>query len=240
MHKAKLKQKYVQSSEAGLTIVESLMAIIVVGLMITLIAPVVALSVANRAQAKRKEIAINAVKSYIDVVRTDEDLEGNPYPYSPPISTNTLTDVPAPSTNELTGDCTIAGGICKNPPNDYALYCVDGNGDNQCTTDNWVDAIVQAAGSVGNIQGQSNITNPEPEDGYQLLVRVYRADAFAEQGTLEADNTASSFATGIRKNAPQEVAITEILTSETSYSSLCERINIEGEGKCALGGEEEE
>ncbi len=56
--------------QSGFTIVESLMAIVVVGILLTVIAPVITLSVATRVQARRVELATQAVKTYIDGIRT--------------------------------------------------------------------------------------------------------------------------------------------------------------------------
>jgi len=46
-----------QASQFGFTIVESLMAIVVVAILMTAISPVIILSVATRVQARRVELA---------------------------------------------------------------------------------------------------------------------------------------------------------------------------------------
>ena len=58
--------------EAGFTIIESLVAILVVSALLTAIAPVIGISAANRVQAKRIEQAANASRAYLDSLRTGE------------------------------------------------------------------------------------------------------------------------------------------------------------------------
>ncbi|NES72920.1 MAG: prepilin-type N-terminal cleavage/methylation domain-containing protein, partial [Okeania sp. SIO2D1] len=53
MLKNKAKQTNLQESEAGFTIIESLIAIIIVGILMVAIAPVIAFSAATRLQARR-------------------------------------------------------------------------------------------------------------------------------------------------------------------------------------------
>jgi prepilin-type N-terminal cleavage/methylation domain-containing protein len=55
-----------KSQEAGYTIIESLVAMIVVSVLMIAIAPVMAFSVATRVQAKRIEMATQAAKTYIE------------------------------------------------------------------------------------------------------------------------------------------------------------------------------
>ncbi|MCW6052138.1 type II secretion system GspH family protein [Lyngbya sp. CCAP 1446/10] len=59
-----------QSRDGGYTIIESLVAMIVVSVLMIAIAPVMAFSVATRVQARRVELATQAAKSYIDALRT--------------------------------------------------------------------------------------------------------------------------------------------------------------------------
>jgi prepilin-type N-terminal cleavage/methylation domain-containing protein len=63
------KQLFPPETQSGFTIIECLLAIILVSILLTAIAPVIALSVATRVQARRVEQATQAAKSYIDGVR---------------------------------------------------------------------------------------------------------------------------------------------------------------------------
>ena len=94
MLKLKQIQKIPPNNQAGFTIIESLMAIIVISILMVGIAPVLALSVANRVQARRVELATGAAKSYVDGIRS-----GSIAP--PPITTTTLDQIAAPTSDEI-------------------------------------------------------------------------------------------------------------------------------------------
>src|SRR6476661_831556 len=85
------------SSESGFTLIESLMAVIVVSVLLVGIFPIIAFSVGTRVQARRVELATQAAKTYIDGVRSGAIV-------APPInSTITLTNISVPiSTGTLT------------------------------------------------------------------------------------------------------------------------------------------
>lgn len=70
MIKLKKQQQKTSCSDSGFTIIESLVAIIVVAILLTAIAPVLVMSTATRVQARRVELATQAAKSFIDGVRT--------------------------------------------------------------------------------------------------------------------------------------------------------------------------
>jgi prepilin-type N-terminal cleavage/methylation domain-containing protein len=70
MKSRKQKQPYPQSSQAGFTIIESLLAIIIVTILMVALGPVIVMSVAARVQAKRVERASNATRTYLDAVRS--------------------------------------------------------------------------------------------------------------------------------------------------------------------------
>ncbi|MEG3919664.1 prepilin-type N-terminal cleavage/methylation domain-containing protein [Microcoleus sp. T3_A4] len=63
-------QNLSQSRDGGYTIIESLVAMIVVSVLMIAIAPVMAFSVATRVQARRTELATQGGKAYIDALRT--------------------------------------------------------------------------------------------------------------------------------------------------------------------------
>ncbi|WP_231943222.1 prepilin-type N-terminal cleavage/methylation domain-containing protein [Calothrix sp. NIES-3974] len=97
------------NNPSGFTIIESLMAIIVVAILMTAIAPVIVLSTATRIQARRIEVATQAAKSYINGVNS-----GN-IPL-PDVVTTTFDQVPAPTKLENLYCFDVDGGVCgKNP-----------------------------------------------------------------------------------------------------------------------------
>lgn len=172
--KLKLLQHLFKDKSQGLTIIEGLLAIVIVTILIMGIGPVLAFAAATRIQARRVELASQAATAYLDGVRS-----GSIAP--PPIATPTanpsqqLGQVGAPASGSLT--CNTAYAYCTNPSTpQYQVYCVDSNWDGDCTTDreDRQDFIVQAF-RVGPIA--ANNTN-------LLGVRVYRADSFGKGLTL--------------------------------------------------------
>ena len=160
------KQQQLPSNQSGFTIIESLVAIIVVGILMTAIAPTIVLSVATRVQARRVELAADAAQSYIDGVRsgTIEPPE-LPNKSEAELKKYDFSKYDAPTQGNL--NCN-ANEYCNSP--DDNLYCIDGDGDGSCSITNSKDMIVQ-----GFRFSSSSIA---AEDGYSLGVRVYRADAF--------------------------------------------------------------
>lgn len=198
----------------------------------TAVAPVIALSVATRVQAKRVELATAAAKSYIDGVRS-----GSIKP--PPIENSKSFDfskAPAPSAGSLI--CPNNRAYCNTPKKD--LYCIDGDDGTinpslkGCSNKSSKDLVIQA------IPFNPNATSPtDTKKGYQLGIRVYRADAFTAgrtllPGTLQGpkgkDKVASSFTggTGLRREQPPLVKMkTEIVTEGTDgtkFLDVCQRV----------------
>lgn len=222
------------NSEAGFTIIESLLAVIVVGILIVAIGPVIALSAATRIQARRVDWATQAARAYLDGIRSDTIAP-------PPVQTigdrtkdkyvEKLKDIAAPTAGSLT--CEVRSlrkgnngtdvpytdarsGYCTAPtPGQSALYCVDGDNDGECTNDNLKDFVVQASGV------QNDSTTANAKRGYFLGIRVYRADGFADSVALKTDEQAKTFSGGFGdRKAPVLITITEIIGSDTTYQNL--------------------
>lgn len=94
MTKRQQQQNLPQSRDGGYTIIESLVAMIVVSVLMIAIAPVMAYSVATRVQARRIELATQAARAYIDALRTGAikltDTGRFPSSDDTPTSANTL------------------------------------------------------------------------------------------------------------------------------------------------------
>src|SRR4028119_952420 len=96
MTKRQQQQNLSQSRDGGYTIIESLVAMVVVAVLMIAIAPVMAFSVATRVQARRVELAMQAARTYIDALRTgaikpnDKGFPGTGNPTAPPIASNIL------------------------------------------------------------------------------------------------------------------------------------------------------
>jgi prepilin-type N-terminal cleavage/methylation domain-containing protein len=215
------KQHLSLSKQSGFTIIESLVAIIVVGILMTAIAPTIVLSVATRVQARRVELAADAAQSYIDGVRSGT-IEVSKLP-----SDKELKKYDAPKQGTLT--CT-ANDYCSSP--DENLYCIDGDASGNCTINSSKDMIVQAF--------RYNPNSTEAEDGYSLGTRVYRADAFdktkvKELRALKDPNTKkqSTFTgvTGlsIKKAQTPLMEITTEISNGATFSSFCDRLKVRDE-----------
>jgi type II secretory pathway pseudopilin PulG len=207
----KLKSFYIagQSSQAGYTILEGVMAIVVASVMLALVGPVIAFSVGTRVQAKRVELSAQAGKTYIDAVKSNIVTDKLGVVTRPTPKTTALQSVAAPNTGTL--DC-IAGKLCTTPTSpDYQLYCVDFDGDGTCTTNSVTDMIVQGAAY------QPTVTSAD--SGYSLGVRVYRANSFAADITLTPppikSNSLVTNALGDRK-LPLAQMTTEVSPTGTS------------------------
>lgn len=205
-------------SEGGFTIVESLVAIVVVSILLAAIAPVLSLSVATRVQSRRVELATQAAKAYIDGVRAQKIT-------APPETTTSYTSAtnPAPTaTGTLT--CT-ANSYCTAPtltPATSALYCVDFDSTNSCEINSLTDMVIQAF--------RYNPNNNNPITGYTLGLRVYRSDAFRDSATLLKNNptktTQKTFAAGVgQKTAPLVEMTADVSDTVPKYSDLCARFS---------------
>jgi len=155
MTKRQQQQNLSDSRDGGYTIIESLVAMIVVSVLMIAIAPVMAFSVATRVQARRTELATQAARTYIDALRTGA-------------IKHTEDSFPKRASGEL-ADAQVQTDLTK-------TYCVDMDGDGKCKTDSTKDFYVQ--GAWRNPDPSITPTDPTSK-GYQLLVRVYRADSSA-------------------------------------------------------------
>jgi len=212
MTKRQQPQSLHKSQEAGYTIIESLVAMIVVSVLMMAIAPVMAFSVATRVQAKRIEMATQASKTYIDGLRSGAIKQAtNGFPDQSPTG-NLLEDTPPP------------GSI-----ND--LYCIDKDGDQMCTAGSNQDLVVQ-----GYYYNNLPPTTNPAKTGYSLIVRVYRANSFASgvgalttQKALQAQQGITSSGLG-NLRAPLVEMRTEIGATdrEGAYDNFCDRLGATG------------
>ena len=147
MTKRQQQQNLSDSRDGGYTIIESLVAMIVVSVLMIAIAPVMAFSVATRVQARRVELATQAARTYIDALRTGAIKPQNNKEFP-------AADVAPASVNDL--------------------YCVSLDENNVCdvsngNTDFRVQGVRQSRITANNLEAK--------KAGYALTVRVYRADA---------------------------------------------------------------
>ena len=194
-------------SQAGYTLLESLMAVIVVSVMLLAIGPVISFSVGTRFQAKRVELATQAARTYIDGVKSEA--------------------IPAPTIKDTNPKEE------KVPTDITQLYCVDFDGDKNndtklCETTSPVDMVVQGIAYNG--------CSTDPNSGYLLDVRVYRANSFdpsntagIKQPSAQALLTADSGTTNAlgNRSLPMVQMTTEVVPKDPTkinYKSLESRL----------------
>lgn len=218
-------------SQQGYTILEGLMAVVVVSVMLLAIGPVIAFSVGTRVQAKRVELATQAGKSYIDKVKSGEmsldqlsfKTTQNSWQNAEPPANASLSCAPEtptatnPNPDQILIPCTTPSG----------LYCMDFDGGG-CTsgTPSVTDMVVQ--GIVYDPTPASTITTTK---GYQLAVRVYRANSFGAGITLKTpdannplkSNSLVTNAVGDRTQ-PLVIMTTEVSPTTGTFEDLKKRI----------------
>lgn len=213
-----------QSTQAGFTIIESLMALIVASILLIALAPIIVLSVGVRVQAKRVERSAEAASSYIDGVRSGA-IPPPPQtvgtaPSGSTGATPVLESAAAPPGGSLT--CTTSTSnpnypYCTAPaPTTASVYCVNLDETAGCQV-----------GSANDLVVQGFRTDGDANRGYRLGVRVYRANGFRESGPLKKEATQSA-ALGSLGNSkiPLLQTTTDIAPSgnANSFTSWCSRL----------------
>ncbi|MBW4662899.1 MAG: hormogonium polysaccharide secretion pseudopilin HpsB [Chroococcus sp. CMT-3BRIN-NPC107] len=225
---SKQKQLLTLSSQSGFTIIESLMAVIVVAILMTAIAPAIALSVATRVQARRIELASQAARAYVDGVKAGT--------ITAPFYTVTLSEVNATTkvftsarsnfaaiaaptnttgslscTPPITTPATTTNYYCANTTT-LSLYCINGDETAGCSSNSVRDLVIQSFRT-------SNDQN------YLMGVRVYRTDGFKTSGAFELGGQQATFTGGLGKpKAPLLQMTTEITSSQPVYQDYCNRL----------------
>jgi len=211
MTKRQQQQNLSDLRDGGYTIIESLVAMIVVSVLMIAIAPVMAYSVATRVQARRVELATQAARAYIDALRTGAIASPTPGPAGQgfPI--------------QFTG-ANVADATAPTDPN--TLYCLDMDGNGVCNPSSNKDFYVQGAW-----RNPSNPPDPTTT-GYELIVRVYRADSFASGVVLKQnprnEKKQSVVGSGLGDRTMPVVEMTTQIPPTTqggasAYRSLCAR-----------------
>ena len=165
--------KYLPSSQSGFSLIESLMAVAVVGILMTAILPMVVVTTTARVQARRADLASQAARSYTDGVRAgvvniiDPPNGLSVYPFIDAGKANRnqyFTDVPAPSSANVANLFKIPG------------VKIDANGNGFSFADPQ-DLVIQPMRSPGTDLSTQ---------GFYMGVRVYRADAFQSDTAIKS------------------------------------------------------
>ncbi|MGB3532285.1 MAG: hormogonium polysaccharide secretion pseudopilin HpsB [Microcoleaceae cyanobacterium] len=241
MIKPKLPDKPHSSSEAGYTILEGIMAIVVVTVLLVAISPMIGFAAAVRMQAKRTQLASQAARSYISFVKsepTNEDglsdgerAPGTTYSISSDGTVTTDLSTIGPPGNDL--DCDFdeddpENGYCDE--NDKALFCVNFDETAGCQNDSPVDMVVQPLARFrGDVDEEGNVVagTIDYNRGYELAVRVYQASAFKNDVTLKAKDGEQTEATSFigRRDLPLiQVSTSVAPKGDNLFSTFCEEL----------------
>jgi prepilin-type N-terminal cleavage/methylation domain-containing protein len=231
MKPRQLQQLPLQSSQSGFTIIESLVALIVAGILLAAIAPVLVLSTATRVQARRVEQATQAAKAFIDGVgaKTISDVDKK-------IAVTTLSAATSARTVSSSSNDYLLSGVLVPSTDKKGLFCFNKDGtiiapsnpttapsSTSCAT---VQFYIQAFRLA--VTG----SDADKGQGYRLAVRVYRGDAFIGTDALKKTSdddgkqkTQATFTGGLgNRKVPLVEMTTEIVRGQPSYSALCDRL----------------
>ncbi|MEA5419093.1 hormogonium polysaccharide secretion pseudopilin HpsB [Spirulina sp. CCNP1310] len=246
------------NSEGGFTIIESLLAVLLIAIVLVGIGPIIAFSTATRIQSRRVEIGIQSARGYLSGVQSGT-IPHPPIAYSDnnPVALKVGDVDPPPS---ATLNCPTGNAYCTAPVDNekFALYCVDIDDIAGCNANSQKDLVIQAFGlqappASGTMEPSfplktenneiKNKSLERPNAGYQLGIRVYRANSFGQNITLQKSGTAGransqarTVTSGIGSRAlPIVEMTTEVVQAKgegTTLTDLCRRINRTQSGDC--------
>ncbi|MEH2373131.1 hormogonium polysaccharide secretion pseudopilin HpsB [Nostoc sp.] len=234
MIKHKQQQVSQPSDESGFTIIESLVAIIVVAILLAAIAPTIVIATATRVQSKRVELATQAVRTFIDGVKTG----AVPIPEPTNFTTTTNATIVLPQSTNATrslADNLLTTTNMPLPTASTSLYCVTKDANNNLTISapNCTSTVfyIQAVKIIGTGSTPIDTTTGLPIDGYGLGIRVYRSDINFTKTVNASDSFSNKkqnpFTGGLGNTQSPLVEMTTVIASKsTSFNALCQRLAI--------------
>ncbi|MGD1953502.1 MAG: hypothetical protein ACFB14_28235 [Leptolyngbyaceae cyanobacterium] len=198
-------------SDAGLTLIEGLVAVAVIGISIAVMSPMVVLAVATRVQNQRAEQAFQIAQAEVDRIKLIVERGGN-YDLNialTPAAVKSTPDFnaapgPVPAPTDIAADYSVTSASARG-------IDVDNNGDN--------DFAVQIFRTEGSTIGTRPIA-------FDLGVRVYRADVVRPGNALEVDQASLRMTSGQGQSNTNPIAVlyTSVIKSDTERS-LCDYYN---------------
>lgn len=213
-----LPQKHNINKDAGFTIMESLIAMVVVSSLMLAISPVLILSASTRVQSRRVELSAQIARSFIDGVRSGRITAEDITPVNININQNALS---SRNITNSTDGYLISSASMPAPTSPAGLYCVQSDGTIQPPENNCENRLffIQAR--------RTSINGSDPNDGYRLAVRVYRRDIDFMKPVLANTNTTKNTQAVVgsgNKQAPLVEIIADIANNNTSFTDLCNRL----------------
>ena len=213
-----LPQKHNINKDAGFTIMESLIAMVVVSSLMLAISPVLILSASTRVQSRRVELSAQIARSFIDGVRSGRITAEDIPTVNININQNALSS--RNITNSTDGYLFSSASMAA-PTSEEGLYCVQSDGTIQLPENNCENRLffIQAR--------RTSINGSDPNDGYRLAVRVYRKDIDFDKTVLANTNTTKNTQAVVgsgNKQAPLVEIIADIANNNTSFTDLCNRL----------------
>ena len=219
--------KYLRSTQAGFSLIESLVAVLVVAILMAAIVPTMVVTTASRVQARRVDLATQAARSYVDGVRGNVIDIVNPPP--------TLSDFPFRSSSQYFTDTPANAPSSSTVTNLFKIpgVQIDANG-NGFSFDDPLDLVIQPL--------RTGSTDPSIalKQGFYMQVRVYRADAFASTTaikpgiTLQTGQNEATCPLGRQvftgnlgsQSCPLVIMKVEVYPKESTFSDIKERLQI--------------
>ncbi|MEI6445814.1 MAG: hormogonium polysaccharide secretion pseudopilin HpsB [Nostocales cyanobacterium ELA583] len=218
------------SSDSGFTIIESLIAIVVVAILLASITPILVISTSIRIQSRRIEKATQAANTFIDGVKTGSIVTGSRTTPSKKISLDSATL--RTSADYLISTTQMPVPTSKTDA-DANLYLLkkDGNiciaSDSACQTDStnpFDEFYIQAMPII--VAGIHTKTS-----GYRLAVRVYRSNVDFSKPLLASTSNIKKVALPIvtsigNQQAPLIEGTVDIGHNSTTFQALCYRLGM--------------
>ncbi|MGG6270216.1 type II secretion system protein [Leptolyngbya sp. AN03gr2] len=224
-----------RGSDQGLTLIEGLLAIVIISITMVSITPPIFWAVASRVQTQRAEQALKLAQGEIDRVRTIVDRGETTtllasLPPEVTATTNVRSSVPAPNT-PTTPDGVLSTRSCSAtasfpPANTNIFVGIDTNGD--CVA----DYLLQTFRSQGLDQNGNPFTRAANQtlSGFVMGVRVYsavaRPELVASRGGTQPAALRGTSGLGNQLNRPLAVLYSTIVRSNDGqnldlYRKLC-------------------
>lgn len=192
--------------DKGFTLIETLMAMLIITAILSMVASIFLISTASRVQTLQAERAIDIAQGEIDRVQTyvASGVKGNDTTGKvPPVTTGSLTSVSAPTQIVTQRSDLTAGKAIR----------IDADNDGK------QDFLIQLFRDAGVTFGTGSAANGELAF-FRMGVRVYSLNAASNVGSLQSEVASVGFTQGLidEKTKPLAVLYTEIIRGDSKLS----------------------